>query len=155
MTTITHIDLMAVRNAYEAVRKSHAVERHQTLVTAVEELILAVDPDAKFKPGWSPDHGSRVYPDLLANDRLAVWVTASRLNDSWKWFDRDALITNRTRPEVTPVVLVLDVSAEDDNAAAAAAVRAARRFASNAKVLSARYKPHMREFIKLIEEVSA
>lgn len=145
-----------VRERYEAVRESipGITARAKALVSAVEELIVGMSPEAVIerRVDLLPPHGVR--PDLLVNGKLAVWVSANRLNDTWKGLDRDALVLKQAKlaRRYVPVALVYDVSADGDNRAASAAVRISQRFCSGMTVYSARDLHQMAEFIKRVKK---
>lgn len=145
-----------VRDRYEAARDNTPgiKARSDLLVSAVEELIIAVSPEAVSERRVDLVPPYDVCPELLVNDKLAVWVSANRLNDSWKGMDRDALVLKRmklTRRYVT-VAVVCDLSADDDRRAASAVARTEQRFGSGMTIYSARDAGQMAAFIKRVRK---
>lgn len=148
-----------VRERYEAVRESipGIVARANALVSAVEELILEVSPEAVIerRVDLLPPH--EVRPDLLVNGKLAVWVSSNRLIDTWKGMDRDALVLKKAKlsRRYATAAVVYDISAGGDRRSGSAAARTAQRFGSGMAVYSARDLYQMAEFIKRVKKVLA
>lgn len=145
-----------VREQYEHIRETTPGirARANVLVSAVEELVLSIVPDAVIERRVDLVPGHEVRPELLVNNKLAIWVTANRLVDTWGGLDRDALALKQAKGtrRYVPLALIYDASAEDDNRAAAAAVRAGRRFVSGMPLYSARDEGQMGEFIAQVKK---